>query len=264
MMHSLRIITPTLGKSPFLEETIKSVENYADTAEHILIAPASECNGLRQRYPRVKVIEEPERCRNLYDAVNCGFVGDFNWFTYLNDDDLLDYQFPLFFEFAQREPEKIHYGKVDLIDFQSSHLSLITHCRFPAALGGILASGRSPFNQQGTLFPSELLRRVGIFDASYKYAGDLEYISRCHAVGVNFCYYPLHVARFRCHSAQLSTHSDVFDQEIANIRDNYFSKISWLKKMTALSLFWISNSLVYMGRLWKEQPVTGVNIMKTK
>ena len=55
---SLLIVTPTLNRSRYLDETIASVRSYAPDAEHILSAPSNEVEALRARYPELQVVAD--------------------------------------------------------------------------------------------------------------------------------------------------------------------------------------------------------------
>jgi Ca2+-binding RTX toxin-like protein len=69
----LLVVTPTLGESPWLEETISSVAAVAGAPEHVLVAPADKVAALARRYPRVAVVAEPGG--GMYAAINAGLDG---------------------------------------------------------------------------------------------------------------------------------------------------------------------------------------------
>ena len=83
------VITPTLGESPWLAETVASVATLAAPHEHVLVAPAATVPALAARFPGVTVTAEPGG--GMYAAINAGVAAAREWdaFTYINDDDLL-------------------------------------------------------------------------------------------------------------------------------------------------------------------------------
>lgn len=83
------VVTPTLGESPWLAETVASVAALRIPGAHVLVAPEAAVGKLAARFPGVTVVPEPGG--GMYAAVNAGLAAVQGWeaFTYINDDDLL-------------------------------------------------------------------------------------------------------------------------------------------------------------------------------
>ena len=85
----LLVVTPTLGTSPWLGETVLSVAACAPGVIHVLVAPTATVPKLSLEYPGLRVIPEPGG--GMYAAINAGLKSSHEWSvgTYLNDDDRL-------------------------------------------------------------------------------------------------------------------------------------------------------------------------------
>jgi hypothetical protein len=123
----LLVLTPTLGKSRWLEETVASVAGLTVPCRHVLVAPLGAMAVLSARFPAAQVV--PEIGGGMYAAINAGLaaVSDWDAFTYLNDDDLLLPNFVTVAETAARAGDRplIVYGRVRLIDAQGLRLGAI-------------------------------------------------------------------------------------------------------------------------------------------
>lgn len=203
------VVTPTLGASPFLEETVASVADQPLDIVHVLSAPAAKQEELRARFPGMTVVEDAGRAGGIYGAINAalGRAGaDWDWFTYINDDDLL---LPGFGRASLRHlgaptPAPVAYGDVELVDEGGRPLARITTERDPAWIPALLQQGISPLMQQGMLVRRDLVERLGGFDLRYRLCADLDFWLRAYAGGAAFRHHPERVARFRVRAGQLS------------------------------------------------------------
>ncbi len=260
----LRVVTPTLGKSPFLKATVDSVYRLGSLCEHVLVSPMSKVAILRNEYPHVTVIPDAGTQAGMYGAIEIGRTapGSFDWFTYINDDDLLFDHFSVYLNEAASCGPHVRYGRVDLIDGYGAFISEITRCRSASYMLGLSASGRSPFNQQGTLISSAVFSKIGGFNAKYRYAADFDLFARCIVSGIHIEGSDILVAGFRCHEAQLSLQSKQFDAEIDEILAKYFDKVSILeRKWGTLRFFW-DNRSVYLARVRRGKKMGGRGVMR--
>jgi GT2 family glycosyltransferase len=257
---NLLIITPTLNNSPYLEETIASVRNYAPGAEHILSAPSGEVAALRARYPDLRVVVDQGREGGMYGAINAGIEAaqtDWQWFTYINDDDVLAPGFTRMLEAQQRDqaPPGFVYGVVTQIDAEGAELYPISVCPWASLLSYLFPSQVSPISQQGMLIQRAALDQVGLLDSSFKYAGDMELWCRLYTSGVRFEFYNQHVAGFRVWGSQLSKDQQPFEVEKVRIRELYFSAPHPLVLGCVQTLFRLYNIPNYIRRIrrlgWK-------------
>src|SRR5688572_16128156 len=85
----LLAVTPTLGTSAWLADTVASIAAFGPTCQHVIVAPSAMQGPLTARFPKCTVIIEP--MGGMYAAINDGIETTQRWdaFTYINDDDLL-------------------------------------------------------------------------------------------------------------------------------------------------------------------------------
>lgn len=207
---TILVVTPTLGVSPHLSQTIERVAALRSPILHVISAPWERVGLLQDRFPRTRVIADAGRAAGMYGALNTALdavPGGWGWFTYINDDDFL---LPGFDELASRhgsrvDPERIAYGDVEVIREDGRVTSRVTTERNPAWIPALLQQGISPLMQQGMLFHRETVMSVGRFDTRYRLCADLDFWLRAYAGGDRFRHYPLTVAQFRLTRGQLSS-----------------------------------------------------------
>jgi hypothetical protein len=204
------VVTPTLGQSPHLGETVGGIFRLGLPILHVFSAPASRLQALRTRFRGSEAVADAGRVGGLYGALNSAlsaYPDGWEWFTYINDDDVL---LPAFGELVRRHQsrpgrEGVAYGDVQLIREDGSAVSRVTVERNPNWIPALLHQGISPLMQQGMLFHREAVRRIGPFDTQYGLCADLDFWLRAYAAGEKFRHYALTVARFRLRSGQLSS-----------------------------------------------------------
>jgi len=127
----LLVVTPTLGVSTYLEDTVRGVTSLQIPFVHVLSCPGPMVAKLQARFPHAIVVADAGKEAGLYGAINIALRAageDWQWFTYINDDDELG---PGFSEVAQRHfakenPEPVVYGNVRVIDESGGTISLLT------------------------------------------------------------------------------------------------------------------------------------------
>jgi Glycosyltransferase like family 2 len=205
----LLVVTPTLGDSEFLNGSVQAVSDLELRTTHVISCPAKKVAELRARFPHCVVVPDAGREGAIYGALNAALEqapNDWDWFTYINDDDELT---PGFAEMARlhfQRPngEPVTYGDVRVIAEDGTPISLITTERTPRYIAPLLQQGISPMNQQGMLFRADVVRELKRFDTRYKLCADLDFWLRAYASGHAFRYYPLEVGKFRIREGQLS------------------------------------------------------------
>jgi glycosyltransferase involved in cell wall biosynthesis len=202
------VLTPTLGESAFLDQTVASVAAQSVPILHVLSVPAAKAEAVQRRFKHTLVVPDAGRAGGIYGALNAGLQAappDWEWFTYINDDDVL---LPGFSDLVRRQAGGpgggVAYGEVDLLDESDAILTGITIERNPRRLGALLQSGISPLMQQGTLFSRAAVVAAGKFDLRYRLCADLDFWLRCWASGQPFTYHRMRVAQFRLRAGQLS------------------------------------------------------------
>lgn len=205
----LLIVTPTLGDSEFLDGSVAAVRELPLRITHVLSCPADRMEALRRRFPQCVVVRDGGREGAIYGALNAALEqapSDWNWFTYINDDDELTPGFAAMAaqHFGRATPEPVAYGDVRVIGEDGTSISLITTERNPSYFPPLLHQGISPLNQQGMLFRADVVRELQGFDTRYRLCADLDFWLRAYAAGRTFRYYPLEVGKFRIRAGQLS------------------------------------------------------------
>lgn len=224
---SLLIVTPTLGDSAYLDATVRSVSAQPFRITHLLSVPAPRVSELQARYPHTLVVPDAGRAGGIYGALNAALdqaPAGWDWFTYINDDDLLQPGFAAAatLHFIADRPAAVGYGDVELIDDGGNRLGLITVAPDPRWIPALLQEGISPLMQQGMLFRRDCVQRLRHFDLRYRLCADLDFWSRACAAGEDFRYHPIVVARFRLRGGQLSGNTALTEQEQDEIVRRHF------------------------------------------
>ncbi|HTB79464.1 MAG TPA: glycosyltransferase [Opitutaceae bacterium] len=249
------VVTPTLGESVFLDRTMDSVAMQPLDIIHVISAPAKKQRALQVRFPHARVVIDNGKEGGIYGAINAALTqttGEWDWFTYINDDDLL---LPGFSEVFYRHlrsaaSEPVIYGDVALIDERDRKISLVTTERNPVWIPALLQQGISPLMQQGMLFRRETVRRLQEFDTRYRLCADLDFWLRAYAAGEEFRYYPTCVAQFRVRGGQLSGNTALTMREQEEIISRHLPvPVSRLKRQVARWRYRTCNLPRYMARV---------------
>jgi GT2 family glycosyltransferase len=221
----LLVVTPTLGKSRWLVETMASVAALPIEHVHVLVAPPSAVPGIAARFPRARVIAENAERSGMYAAINTGVAagGDWHALTYINDDDLL---LPELATVWQKMPDLrepwIGYGGVRLIDEQGRRIGRVPVCPFPRWNRRLYEQGIEALYQHGTLISRTAWEKAGGFDASLRLCGDSEFFARAARLGIAMaCATRRDVAAFRLRSEQLSKNDEAMRTERAIVWRKY-------------------------------------------
>ena len=208
--NRLLVVTPTLGDSPFLDASVDAVRHLRTqiTILHVLVAPPETVPLLRARFPECEIIPDAGREGGMYGAINNGLHlrSDWDWFTYINDDDLLMPDFAgVFAEHCRSaNPRVIAYGDVRNIRENGDSLGLQTVETSARYFPALLRQGISLFTQQGAIASREVVELLNGFDPSLRLCGDLDFWVRALAAGFEFRYYHSEVGQFRIRAGQLS------------------------------------------------------------
>lgn len=252
--HRLLVVTPTLGLSPWLGETVASVAAQSLDLDHVLVSPLPQQRALQNRFPDTHVVPDAGKAGGIYGALNAALEqspADWDWFTYINDDDTL---LPGFRDVFLRhvhsaKPAPVVYGDVALITEQGQEVSHITVERNPARIPALLQQGISPLMQQGMLFRRDAVLRLRGFDLRYRLCADLDFWLRALVNGERFHYYPERVAQFRLRDGQLSGDTRTTELEQSDIvRRLLPTPVSTLRKLWARWRYRVGNLPRYLAR----------------
>lgn len=249
------VVTPTLGQSAWLAETVASVAGLPVVCQHVLVCPAGARAELEKRFPQTQAVTEPGG--GMYAAINAGIAaatGTWDAFTYINDDDLLLPGFAaqaLILKRAGSGP-MIAYGNVKLIDGRGRRLGAISVSPFPSLNRALYAQRLEPVYQHGTLVTRAALDALGGFDGSLRFCGDSEFLARACVSGVPFVRVGGGaVAAFRLHAGQLTKNRPAMLAERAqvDVKLGLLAPQSAIRRWWARFLFRTANLPVYAERV---------------
>lgn len=263
MKYKLLVVTPTLGQSEFLNQTVCSVRRVQQIAKHILVHPAKAQLGFSCGDQEMELVEGPS-VRGLYAAINDAvsrYDGDWTHITYINDDDALGDEFPeAWHNHCSRTPDHFGYGRVSIIDTNGKKKTEVPIARSPRCFEALLAQGISPLNQQGMIVPRSLWQRLGGFRTQYSLCADLDFWLRAYRAKWPFAFHYKEVGKFRMRPGQLSGDIDRMRREIEAVwRDGLPSRPVdlWWSKL----LFRMTNANIYLGRLIRGIPLGGIDLV---
>jgi hypothetical protein len=252
----LRVLTPTRGGSPHWLTAAASITAFAPEAEHVVICPDTSAVSA-PRHPGGRTIWRDEG-RGLYAALNRGLraPGDWDAFTWLNDDDVLAAGFRAAWQQLAAAPHcGAVYGRVGLIDTRGAGIGALPIAAEPADLVALLRRGIMPLAQPGTIIRRRLVEQIGAMDESYRLAGDLDFFARALDAGIRFGHCPDKVADFRLRAGQLSQQEELGAQEFARAVGRLRAKTATGGTAALLRFRW-ANRGVYWDRWRKHGGVT--------
>jgi len=253
---SLLVVTPTLGHSPYLPGMMKDVARIARSVvlQQVVVAPEATVGALRRQWPSASIAAEPPEC-GMYGAINAAAdaAGDWEWLTWINDDDLLLPGFQEVWRRAQAEPTvaDVWYGEVDYLDADGRKVAAMPVCRRPTDVPALLAAGLAPFTQQGALISRDLWRKIGGMDASLRIAGDFDFWVRAAAIGAHFKFVCRTVAAFRVRGGQLSGNARHAKDEEAKVLRRHNLQVSRVCQQLAALRFRAQNLPRILHRVWR-------------
>ena len=248
----LLVVTPTLGTSPWLDETVTSVRRLDFPCTHALVTPRACVERLASRYSHAVVLPEPGG--GMYPAINAGLAGVTDWtaFTYINDDDLLLPRISRVVTYAQTASPRVVYGGVRLLDTNGRRVGAIPISPLPALNRDLYAQRVEPVYQHGTVFTRAVVEKLGPFDTTLRFCGDSEMLARCCIKGIEFkCATPNVVAAFRLRAGQLTKDLPAMEEEHHRV----YAKLRLpaerltLRHRWARFVFCICNAPVYVERI---------------
>lgn len=248
----LLVITPTLGSSPWLPETIASVAPFS--VHHVVVAPKGIQNVLSGQFPKVMLVDDPGT--GMYAAINAGIARattDWDAFTYINDDDLLLPDFARVIKCVQSSNlPLIAYGGVRLIGTTGRRLGSIPISPEPALNRHLYAERLEPVYQHGTIVSRAAMAQLAGFDATLRFCGDSEFLARACVSGVPFhCATRCEVAAFRLRAGQLTKNRSAMIAERATVdtRLDLLAGSNTRMALAARRRFRLANVRIYLERI---------------
>ena len=217
------VVTPTLGQSAHLAEALESVHRAGIAVQHVIVVPKKNAANVIRVCPRCTVVTE-EAGRGIYHAIELGLraAAPWEWFTYLNDDDLLTSGFGEVAEqhVATADASTIAFGEVRMIDEDGRNLGLMPVERRTDRFAWLMKQGVPPMTQQGTIISHAVYSRLNGFDTRYQLVADFDFWTRAVVASVRFQYFPREVGRWRIHSGQASMNRMLASAEMRAIGDS--------------------------------------------
>jgi len=258
----ITIITPSLNKAQYIEKCILSVCNQIyPNWEHIVVDGGSTDNTMAtlKKYDHLKYIYEPDG--GMYDAINKGIqLSKGEIIGYLNcDDAYFPYTIPNVMDiFLKYRNIDFVYGYCSYINEAGQEIYFMRSIPFmPAILKGM---GRIPWAQPTTFWRRKIHKKIGMFDSTLKYVGDLDYFFRMilHGNGLRGKIIRKKLAKFMLSTRSISFISvDEFSTERVNILSKLINNksIKWKlgRAIIGETMFKLSNIDNYIRRELKKK-----------
>lgn len=210
MRNRVAIITPTINRSKWLDRAVNSVAAF-EGVDHYICCPKTDVKSVGSRFPKSRVMCE-RGANGVYGAIDDvirSIQGEYDWFTWINDDDYLLKGFQSCLDIIGRHPDKsLVYGKIDLVDSNESMIlsaNIAKHdflCKMAARRDLI------PVFQQGALFKISDYVRFGGFDLRFYLSADTKLINRIIVDGSGAMYVGKTVAAYTIRRGQLSSQKE--------------------------------------------------------
>lgn len=249
------VITPTLGKRiESLKKTVESVRIIGgERVKHILIAPKDACVLLKYNFPDLDIYEEPINCDSIYGALNHIvrlFVSQYEYFTYINDDDYWLPSFKLLFKVLDEQKDiDVAYGRVTYVNLENRVIGEQTSSPFYKSFNSLLSHNIILFTQQATLMRSGLIMSMKGFSNEYKLISDTHFWSKVIGLGVKFKYINILCAAYTLHNEQLSSNSKLQSDEHKKLIKELSICNNSLSSMLKVVFFRIYNWRIYLQRI---------------
>jgi glycosyltransferase involved in cell wall biosynthesis len=203
----ISVITPCLNGARHIGEAIESVlmQDYSNT-EHIVADGVSTDDTLRilNRYSHLKVLSSPDR--GMYDALNKALaVARGELIGILNTDDCYaDGVFSSIIEaFRDGSVMALAGGAVTFRD-GANETQIAADTLEPAGIDLLYRSTLGNPSMNAWFFRKSLFAKIGSFDASYRVAGDREFMLRLALSGLQCQQTPKLVYRYRMHAGSMT------------------------------------------------------------
>ena len=222
------VITPAFNSERYIEMTINSVLNQDyPNIEYIIIDGASTDSTfhiIKSFGARISYCESSEDT-GMYAAINKGLrkaKGDI--LCYLNSDDCFrpNTVSEVVKAFSESSCElSLVYGDLELVNRFGQIIRRHYYRKFNKL--SFISCDHSLIGQPSAFWTKAIVEKVGLFDESFKMAGDFEFFARISAIAPETI---LHrssvVTRFRIHTESLSSnHRQISASEVKLIKRKY-------------------------------------------
>jgi glycosyltransferase involved in cell wall biosynthesis len=207
MRPRFSVITPCLNGARYVGEAIDSVlmQGYSDT-EHIVADGGSTDDTLEilGRYSHLKVLSSPDR--GMYDALNRALlVAQGELIGILNSDDCYaDRVFPFVIEAFRDVSVLALAGRAVTFRDAANGDQIVVNRITPVGNDVLFASTLGNPSINAWFFRPSVFAMIGLFDASYRVAGDREFMLRFALSGLRYAEAKELVCRYRIHPGSMT------------------------------------------------------------
>lgn len=249
------VITATLGNRPTLARTIKSVKEIGgENVTHIIIAPEKNIPEIKTKYDNIECLPERPDKKGIYAALNHGFFTygkNFDYLTFINDDDYWLPDFKLLIEEAQKDIDFV-YGKVNFIlENKNKQIKEMACSKQFKDFIPLLHHNIVLFTQQATLLKSEFFFKLGGFSENYKLVSDTLFWAKLSLLNINFKYIPKACAGYTIQEGQLSSDNSLQHNEMKTIIYSELPIPHTVKIFTSFLRYRINNFYIYIKRIFQ-------------
>lgn len=250
------VVTATLGNRPSLARTIENVKRYGgDKVKHVIVAPTSKLDYVKLYYDRdIVCIAEPENKKGIYAALNLAFLTfgrDYDYLTYINDDDYWLPEFGKMIRFVERHPiYDVVYAKTLYVDKNNKIVKKQACTNQFYLFNELFHENVILLTQQTTLVKSNFFFKIGGFDETYKLVADTKFWIQASLMHPKYKYLKKYVSCYTLQEGQLS--KDRISQAMEHERlCKEYSSDSLVKRKIALLWYRLCNFNIYAKRLIK-------------
>lgn len=256
MKPSILVVTATLGTRKTIEKTITSVKNIGKgLVKHVIIAPEHAILTLKQQYPDLEYIAEPQNKKGIYAALNYAFYtygNDYKYLTFINDDDYWLPQFQILIDtIIQNTNLDFVYGKTLYINEDNIPIGKQTSANMFKKFIPLLNSNIILLTQQATLIKSSLFFQIGGFDENYKLVADTKFWAILSLKDINYKYINKCCAAYTLQEGQLSADTSTQSKEHLKLIKELPQFSKWENTKNKI-IFRLNNLSTYINRLIKQ------------
>ncbi|MGB5943184.1 MAG: hypothetical protein WBG71_09900 [Leeuwenhoekiella sp.] len=263
--NTILVVTVSQGRRSSILKTISSVAtvNLGDI-DHYIVVPRNQLGDF-QTTENTFFIPQPDPDLGLYTTLNRVIndrIAQYEWVTYLNDDDFWLPSFRKLIDTVNQHPQAdAIYAKVNFVNTQGNKIAEQTSSPRYTAIKYLYQGDVVLFTQQATLVKSKVFVDQGGFDESYKLIADTDFWIRAIDAGVEFLYLDEPCAAYARHRYQLSNNLPLLEQE----KKRLFAQMGSLSEARVLFeklRFRLYNLKIYAKRAFTYGQIEVLKIIK--
>lgn len=227
----LSIITVCYNSEKTIERTIESIITQNNSCfEHIIIDGKSTDNTVniinkyKDTYNNISFISEKDN--GIYDAMNKGIkLSKGEWILFINSDDWLNCNTINILENLIEQDTGLSdaiYGDIYRVN---TYGEIIDQATPRLDIGEFIRVGM-PLFHQAVIIKRSVYIKLGMFDTSYKVAGDWDLISRMYKSNFRFKYVPVIFSYFSVDGISSNTH--IIERHKLRKKNKFYTFIDWI------------------------------------